>query len=121
MRGEWRRPSGKGRPRRRRGSVGSMRAAADHIDTAFAQQVRAFGADLDHRARDRFPAILDRALESVGLPRSALTEREAALADALLAELLEVTGEVVGLAMRQGADLLIDSLSKARVGFDDAR
>ena len=96
-----------------------MLSPAEHVNASFTEQVRSFAADLDARAGDRFPSVLSRALEAHGIPRQSLSPREAALVDALLAALLEMMVEVVGLAMRQSADLVDGSLAEARVGFPD--
>ena len=94
-----------------------MRPPADHVNAYFADQVRAFAADLDQRAADRFPAVLGQALSAYGIPRDGMTERERAFVDALLTGMLQIVGEVVGLAMRRSADLVADSLSRVRVSM----
>ena len=96
-----------------------MLSPAEHINASFAEQVRSFAAELDQRAGERFPSVLSRALEARGAPRESLSPREAALVDALLAAVLEVMVEVVGLAMRRSADLVAGTLAEARVGFPD--
>lgn len=96
-----------------------MRSPAEHVNASFAQQVQAFAAELDRQARERYPAVVAQAMAAYGVPKEGMSAREAAFVDALVAGILQVVGEIVGLAMRTDADILIDALSKGSLGFED--
>jgi hypothetical protein len=96
-----------------------MRSPAEHVDGLFARQVQSFAAELDQRAHDRYPSVLAQALAAYGIPREQMSGREQAFVDALLAGTLQIVGEIVGLAMRQSADLVGEALAGASFGFPD--
>jgi hypothetical protein len=100
-----------------RDSVGAVRSAAEHLNELFAVQVQSFAAELDQRAREHFPAVISQALAAYGIPTEQMSPRETAFVDAILAGMLQVLGEIVGLAMRRSADLLIEALTQATVGY----
>ena len=94
-----------------------MRTAAEHLNAAFADQVKTFAAELDERARDRFPVVMAEALAAHGVPRDGMSAREGAFADAILNGMLQILGEIVGLSLRRSTDLLIEAMSRAQIGF----
>ena len=96
-----------------------MRRPTDHVNDLFAASVKTFAAELDQRARDRFPEVVNQALAAHGLARDQLSPREQAFADALVAALLQVTGEIVGLALRRSFDLVTQTLEEARLAFPE--
>ncbi len=98
-----------------------MRSPAEHVNETFTEHVQAFAAELDRQAQERYPAIVAQALAAHGVPKEQMGGREAAFADALLAGTLQVVGEIVGLAMRKNADLLIDALNSATLAYPDQR
>jgi len=96
-----------------------MRTPAEHVNNLFAEQVTSFAAELDQRARDRFPEVINQTLAAHGLPRDQMAPREQAFADALVAAMLQVTGEIVGLALRRSFDLVTQTLEGARLAFPE--
>ncbi len=96
-----------------------MRTPAEQVNQLFAQQVQAFAAELDDRARERFPALVNQALAAHGMAREQLAPREQAFVDAVMAAMLHITGEIVGLAMRRSSELVVAALEQARLGFPD--
>jgi hypothetical protein len=94
-----------------------MRSPAEHIDAHFAEHITSFASELDERAREHFPAVVADTLRAYGLPKDQMSARETAFVDALLAGILQVVGEIVGLAMRRSADLVVEALSEAQLGY----
>lgn len=97
-----------------------MRSAAEHVNDRFAQQVQSFAAELDERAQRHFPEILARALTARGIPAAQMSARETAFADALLDGMLEIVGEIVGMALRRSAELVSDAFAHAQLSFAES-
>jgi hypothetical protein len=89
----------------------------DFISQRFASSIATFANDLDRRAAERYPALLAEMLTAHGMAPESLSPRERALADAVYAACLQMTGEVVGLALRSATDLIRQALAEARLAF----
>ena len=63
--------------------------------------------------------VINQTLAAHGLPRDQMAPREQAFADALVAAMLQVTGEIVGLALRRSFDLVTPTLEGARLAFPE--
>ena len=87
-----------------------MKSPGDHVNAVFVEQMQAFAADLDERARHHYPDVLSQALEAFGYYEPKIESQQDRVRDCWRVVFTIVPGLLIG--MKTGGDTRIAILDQ---------